>query len=247
MDLTRQEQERYSRQMLIPGWGPAAQMRLKQSRVFIAGAGGLGSPVSMYLAAAGIGTLRICDCGELELSNLNRQILHDDRRIGWIKAVSARETLERTNPDITVEDLPKEITAANIAALVGQADLILDCLDNFQTRYILNEYAVASGIPLIHAGVCRMQGQVTFINPPATPCLWCICAGAPSDTVPIVGAAAGVIGSIEALEAIKYLSGIGTTLQNRMLVWNGETAECMDLPQRTIVDCPVCGHLSQRG
>ena len=247
MNLNVQEKERYCRQMLMPGWGLEAQLRLKQSRVFIAGAGGLGSPASMYLAAAGIGTLRICDCGSLELSNLNRQLLHDDSRIGWNKAISAKATLERLNPDITVEALPDKITAETVAALIDKADLIVDCLDNFPTRHIINEYGVNNGIPIIHAGVYGMQGQITFIKAPETPCLWCISAGAPAAVFPIVGATAGVIGCLEALEAIKYLSGIGANLMGRLLIWDGEKVEFMDLPQKKIADCPVCGHLNKKG
>jgi len=245
MDLSEQEQDRYCRQMMMPGWGTEAQLKLKRSRVFIAGAGGLGSPVAMYLATAGVGTLRICDCGELELSNLNRQILHDDTRVGWNKAASAKKTLERMNPDITVEALQEKITAGSVAGLIGRVDLILDCLDNFPTRHIINEYAVHNRIPFIHGGVYGMQGQVTFIQAPETPCLWCISAGTPAAVFPIVGAAAGVIGCMEALEALKYLSGVGTNLRGRMLVWNGETTECMDLPQKRIPDCPVCGHVNR--
>ena len=247
MSLSQQEQNRYCRQMLMPGWGEEAQLRIKQSRVFIAGAGGLGSPVSIYLAVAGIGGLRICDCGELELSNLNRQILHDDSRIGWNKAVSAKATLERLNPDIKVEALQEKITEESVAGLIGRADLILDCLDNFPTRHIVNKYAVNSGIPVIHAGVYGMQGQITFIKAPETPCLWCISAGTPPAVFPIVGATAGVIGCLEALEALKYLSGVGANLMNRLLVWNGEKTDFMELPQKKIVGCPVCGHLDQHG
>lgn len=245
MNLSKQEQDRYCRQMLMPAWGAEAQLRLKQSRVFIAGAGGLGSPVSIYLAVAGIGALRICDCGELELSNLNRQILHDDSRIGWNKAVSAKATLERMNPDITVEAREEQITAESVAGLIGASDLIVDCLDNFPTRHIINEYAVKNSIPVIHAGVYGMQGQITFIKAPETPCLWCISAGAPSAVFPIVGAAAGVIGCLEALEALKYLSGVGANLEGRLLIWDGEKIDFMELPQKKIADCPVCGHLSR--
>lgn len=246
MDLSQQEQERYCRQMLLPGWGIETQLRLKNSRVFIAGAGGLGSPVTIYLAVAGIGTLRICDCGELELSNLNRQILHDDSRIGWNKAVSAKATLERMNPDISVEALQEKITAENAGQLIGRVDLIVDCLDNFATRHIINKYAVNTGIPIIHAGVYGMQGQITFIKAPETPCLWCISAGTPPAVFPIVGATAGVIGCLEALEAIKYLSGVGTNLMDRLLVWDGQKIEFMELPQKRIADCPVCGHLGSK-
>jgi adenylyltransferase/sulfurtransferase len=244
MTLSSQEQERYSRQMLMPGWGSETQQRLQQASVFIAGAGGLGSPVSIYLAVAGVGTLRICDCGELELSNLNRQILHDDTRIGWNKARSAKATLERMNPHITVEALQNKITAETVAGLIGRCDLVVDCLDNFPTRHVINEYAVQNAIPVIHGGVYGMRGQITFIKAPETPCLWCMSAVPPAAAVfPIVGATAGVIGCLEALEAIKYLSGVGTNLKDRMLIWDGEKIEFMELPQKKIDDCPVCGHL----
>ena len=247
MNLNEQEKERYCRQMLMPGWGEEAQLRIKQSRIFIAGAGGLGSPLSIYLAVAGVGTLRICDCGELELSNLNRQILHDDSRIGWNKALSAKLTLERLNPDITVEALQEKITPETVDGLIGTVDLIVDCLDNFPTRHIINGYAVRNGIPIIHAGVYGMQGQITFIKAPETPCLWCISAGTPPAVFPIVGATAGVIGCLEALEALKYLSGVGTNLLNRLLIWDGQRIEFMELPQKKITDCPVCGHLNKKG
>lgn len=246
MDISKEEQERYCRQMLMPGWGHETQCKLKNSSVFIAGAGGLGSPVSIYLAVAGVGTLCICDCGELELSNLNRQILHDDSRIGWNKALSAKMTLERLNPDITVEARQERITLETVTQLIGRVDLIVDCLDNFPTRHIINEYGVKNGIPIIHAGVYGMQGQITFIKAPETPCLWCISAGTAPAVFPIVGATAGVIGSLEALEAIKYLSGVGANLMGRLLVWDGQKIEFMDLPQKKIIGCPVCGHLSSK-
>jgi len=242
MALSENERNRYQRQMIFPGWGEEAQQRVKNSKVFIAGAGGLGSPLSMYLAVAGVGTIRIADCGTLELSNLNRQILHDDSRINKNKALSAQETLTRLNPEIKVEPVTEEITDANTEAVIGTVDLIVDCLDNFETRQILNKYAVKTSTPMIHAGVYGMRGQITFIKPPETPCLWCMHTGTlPKTLFPIVGATAGVIGCLEALEAIKYLSGVGTNLMGRMLVWDGAAMEFMDLPQKKIPDCPVCG------
>jgi len=242
MPLSENERNRYQRQMIFPGWGEEAQQRVKNSKVFIAGAGGLGSPLSMYLAVAGVGTIRIADCGTLELSNLNRQILHDDSRINKNKALSAQETLTRINPEIKVEPVTEEITDANTEAVIGTVDLIVDCLDNFETRQILNKYAVKTSTPMIHAGVYGMRGQITFIKPPETPCLWCMHTGTlPKTLFPIVGATAGVIGCLEALEAIKYLSGVGTNLMGRMLVWDGAAMEFMDLPQKKIPDCPVCG------
>ena len=242
MTLSERENNRYHRQMIFPGWGKEIQEKLKDCKVFVAGAGGLGSPVSIYLAVAGVGTIRICDCGSPELSNLNRQVLHDDTRIGKNKALSAKETLERLNPDVEVEPVEEQMFQDNLASLVGKVDLIVDCLDNFATRHILNQYAVKNHIPMIHAGVWGMRGQMTFIKTPDTPCLWCIQSGEPPSVVfPIVGATAGVIGCLEALEAIKYLSGIGTNLLGRLLVWDGDRMEFTELPQKKLPDCPVCG------
>ena len=244
MDLSEQEKSRYHRQMIFPNWGEETQLRLKSSKVFIAGAGGLGSPVSIYLAVAGVGTILICDYSTPELSNLNRQILHDDTRIGKNKALSGQETLNRLNPDVTIEPVVEKITGESVAALVGKVDLIVDCMDNFETRQILNKHAVKNRIPMIHAGVYGMRGQITFIKSPETPCLWCMHTGTvPQVVFPIVGATAGVIGCLEALEAIKYLSGVGTNLTGRMLIWDGFNMEFSELPQKKMPDCPVCGEL----
>jgi len=240
--LESSEKERYHRQMLIPGWGEPGQEKLKNATVFIAGAGGLGSPVAIYLAVAGVGTLRICDCGEPELSNLNRQILHDDTRIGKSKALSAQQTLCRLNPDITVVPLAERITDVTVAELVGDADILVDCLDNFDTRHVLNRYAVKKHLPMVHAGVYGMHGQLLFIHPPETPCLWCMHAGSvPAALFPIVGATAGAMGCLEALETLKYLTGIGTNLKGQMLLWDGSTMEFTKLELKKLPDCPVCG------
>ena len=240
--LSDREKERYQRQMIFEGWGEESQAQLKKSTVFIAGAGGLGSPVSIYLAVAGVGKIRICDCGDPELSNLNRQILHDDSRIGKNKAISARETLAKLNPDSLVEPITDKILDENVEELVGKVDLIVDCMDNFDTRHTLNRYAVKENIPMIHAGVYGMQGQMTFIKTPETPCLWCINPGSPPPVVfPIVGATAGVMGCIQALEAIKYLSGVGSNMMSALLIWDGTRMEFSLLPQKKVMDCPVCG------
>ena len=240
--LSEQERERYHRQIIFPGWGPEAQETIKNSTVFIAGAGGLGSPVSMYLAVAGVGTLRICDCGKPELSNLNRQILHDDSRIGMNKALSARQTLERLNPDIRVEARTDIIDDDSVAEIIGKADLIMDCLDNFDTRHVLNRYALQENIPMIHGGVFGMSGQITFLHPPETPCLWCIQPGSPPPVLfPIVGATAGVIGTLQALEALKYLSGVGTVLKSNLRIWDGAEMDFTLLPHKKNPGCPVCG------
>ena len=241
MMLSQREKERYSRQMIMPGWDIQGQEKLRSSTVFIAGAGGLGSPVSLYLAAAGVGTLRICDCGEPELSNLNRQILHDESRIGCNKAVSAKETLKRINPDVKVEPLEESITDCNVADLAGDASIIVDCLDNFETRHVLNRYSVKTHTAMIHAGIHGMNGQVTFIHPPETPCLWCIFPGdVPVEVFPVVGATAGVIGCIEALEAIKFITGYGVGLSGQLLIWDGGATDFQKIEIKKDPACPVC-------
>ena len=240
--LSEKELERYNRQMLIRGWGEAGQKKLRAATVFIAGAGGLGSPVAIYLAAAGIGRIRICDNGEPELSNLNRQILHAEKDIGKNKTFSAKETLCEINPHVEVVALPEKITAESVDRLAGGSDIIIDCLDNFPTRHILNRYAVDKQLPFIHAGIYGLSGQLTVIHTPATPCLYCLFPGSPPAAVfPVAGVTPGVIGVLEATEAIKYLTGIGENLKGRLLIWDGETMEFQTVTVQKDPNCTVCG------
>jgi molybdopterin/thiamine biosynthesis adenylyltransferase len=244
LSLTPEENERYNRQMILPSWGQEAQAALKRSCVFVAGAGGLGSPVALYLAAAGVGTLRICDAGDVKLSNLNRQILHAEDRIGQNKALSAVQTLQAVNPAVQVIPLCDTITADNVASLVGEARLMVDCLDNFQTRYILNDHAVKTGLPLVHAGVNGFAGQIAFIHPPQTACLACLVTEAPPpETFPILGATAGTVGCLEALEALKYLTGTGELLEGRLLFFDGETMQVQEVRFDRDPECRVCGSI----
>jgi adenylyltransferase/sulfurtransferase len=242
MPLTPEEIERYKRQIMIADWGTAGQERLRSATVFIAGAGGLGSPVSMYLAAAGVGTLSICDCGEPELSNLNRQILHDDTRIGTNKALSAKQTLGRINPHVNVIALPEIITDTSIAGLAADADLIVDCLDNFETRHVLNRYAVGRSIPLVHGAIHGLNGQLGVFHAPQTPCLACIFPpGVPKALFPVAGFTPGVIGLLQAAETVKIILGIGSPLYGVLLMWDGGLADFQKIPVRRSTDCPVCG------
>jgi adenylyltransferase/sulfurtransferase len=242
MGLSENEQKRYTRQMMMEGWGEETQKKLKKSTVFIAGAGGLGSPVSIYLAVAGVGNMRICDFDSPDWSNLNRQILHDHTRIGTNKAVSGKMTLERMNPDIKVTAFTDKIVAKNVDDLVGNADIILDCMDNFPTRYLLNESAIRKKIPLVYGGIWGIDGRLSFIRSPETPCLRCIFPEAPPKEVfPVLGATPAVIGSLQALEAIKYLAGIGTTIKGQLLVWEGGTTDFRKFKIRKDPDCPTCG------
>lgn len=242
--LSEQETKRYTRQMMMDNWGEETQERLKKSTIFIAGAGGLGSPVSIYLAVAGVGNIRICDFDSPDWSNLNRQILHNHNRIGINKAVSAKQTLDELNPDINVTAFPIKITAENVDELVGDAALIMDCMDNFPTRHVLNECAIRKKIPLVFGSIWGMEGRLSFLTPPETPCLRCMFPEPPpSEVFPVVGATPGVIGTLQALEAIKYLTGTGQNLKNKILVWEGKKMEFKTYKAYKDPECPVCSKL----
>jgi molybdopterin-synthase adenylyltransferase len=255
--LTDRERERYLRQIALPGWGEAAQERLAASTVFVAGAGGLGSAATMYLIAGGVGRLRVCDGGRVELSNLNRQILHRERSVGALKVRSARVTLTALDRHARIEPLAAAITAQNVEELVGGADLLVDCLDNFSSRLVLNALAVRAGLPLVHAGARGLGGQLMFIHPPHTPCLVCALGSegsdpsavgpsatdpdAADDPAPILGAAAGALGCLQALEALKHLAGIGAAIRGTMLFWDGATMAFESVAVEKDPRCPVCG------
>lgn len=233
---------RYHRQMLINGWGEEGQKKLKNSKVFIAGAGGLGSPVSIYLAVAGVGKITICDFDNVEITNLNRQILHTHTRIGINKAISAKITLNEINPDVEIETITEKITEENIFEIVGDSHIIVDCMDNMETRFILNEAAFKKGIPFVFGAIYGMQGMLSFIHAPETPCLRCIFSDAPPKEVfPVVGATPGVTGTLQAMEVIKYLVGIGETLKNKLLMWNGMKVEFKTVKAQKDPSCVVCG------
>jgi len=242
--FSERELKRYNRQMLMEGWGEATQTRLKNATVFVAGAGGLGSPVSIYLAVAGVGHIRICDFDSPDWSNLNRQILHNHNRIGKNKAASAAETLRELNPDIEVTAIAEKIISDNVDALVGDADVIVDCMDNFPTRYLLNESAIRKRIPLVYGSIYGMEGRMSFIKPPETPCLRCIFSEAPpSEVFPVVGATPGVIGTLQALEVIKFLTGVGQNLSGKLMVWDGARGEFKNYKAYRDPNCPTCKNL----
>lgn len=244
--LTPEERYRYRKQLDVSGWGEEGQGRLKEATVFIAGAGGLGAPVALYLAAAGVGCIRICDEGTVDRSNLNRQLLYAEAEVGERKAEAAARRLAELNPRVRVVALSEALDRRSADRLIGGADIILDCLDNFEGRYVLNEQAVRKGIPLVHGGIHGFTGQVTFLRSPRTPCLACIFPHAPAyEQVPVVGPTAGVIGSVEASEALKYLAGVGEPLENRLLIWEGEAAEWDMVSVQRNPCCPVCGRSLQ--
>jgi adenylyltransferase/sulfurtransferase len=236
--------ERYQRQMMLPGWGVDTQEKLRRSKVLIVGVGGLGCPAALNLALAGVEHIRICDDDNVELSNLNRQFLHTERSIGTNKANSARETLSSINSEVIVEPIVQGLDENNVDDIVGDADIILDCLDNFPDRNTLNLSAIRKGIPMVHGAVWGVEGRVTFLHPPATPCLTCIFPKAGIEgELPILGAVSCTIGSLQALEAIKYLTDVGTLLSGRMLILDGSTMQCQELELAKDPDCPACKHL----
>jgi adenylyltransferase/sulfurtransferase len=226
MMLSDAEKNRYSRQTRL--FGEDGQEKLKRTNVFIAGAGGLGSAVSIYMAAAGFGKICIVDCDFVELSNLNRQILHANSDVGRPKAQSAYETLTGLNPEIEVEALVQTISQDNIDQLLQGSHLIMDAMDNFPIRYLLNRAALQRKIPLFHGAISGYQGQATTIIPGKTACLSCIFPRAPPASIfPALGSTCGVIGSIQVTEAVKYVTGSGKLLENRLLLWDGLNA-CLD-------------------
>ena len=240
--LTDYERTRYSRQILIDGWGTEGQSKLKSSSVFIAGAGGLGSPVSIYLAVAGVGEIRICDADTVELSNLNRQILHTEARLGEYKVLSAEKMLRELNPAVRIDPCSDFLDKNSVQRIVARPDIVIDCLDNFETRYLLNAYCAKQGIPFVHGAVHGLLGQVSFLHPPETPCLQCLFPDAPpKETFPIVGATAGIVGSIQAMEALKFLSGIGSALKGQLLFIDGADVTYSTIDIKRAPSCAICG------
>jgi molybdopterin/thiamine biosynthesis adenylyltransferase len=245
--LTKAELERYDRQIIMRGFGEEGQEKLKKAKVVIAGCGGLGSPIAIYLAAAGVGTVRIIDHDTIELSNLNRQILHWDKDIGRNKTESASEKLSQINGEVKIETLRETIDEGNVYRLTDGFDLIMDAMDNLPTRFLLNQAAIKHNIPYIHGAVHGLEGRAMTIIPGETACLRCIYRGnIPEEKFPVVGVAPGVIGCIQATEAIKYLVGIGTLLKDRLLVYDGLNISFMELSVKRNPECEHCGHLATK-
>jgi len=242
--LTRDELERYDRQIMIRGFGQEGQEKLKRARVFVAGAGGLGSSVATYLTAAGVGVIRVVDHDRVELSNLNRQVLHWDEDIGKGKVVSATEKLNKLNQEVKIEAIQEMITEANISRLVAGFDLIVDAMDNLPTRYILNKVALEKNIPFFHGAVYGFEGRVMAVIPGKTACLRCVYRGAiPEEKFPVIGVTPAVIGCIQATEVIKYIVGIGQLLINKLLVYDGLNMRFTEFRLKRDPNCEHCGQL----
>ena len=244
--LTEKDLERYDRQIMIHGFGEEGQEKLKKAKVFLAGAGGLGSPAAIYLAAAGIGTIVIADHDKVELSNLNRQVLHWEENIGKKKAVSAAEKLGKFNTDIKIITVSETITEANAAQLVGDADVIVDAMDNLPTRYLLNRTAIAKGIPFVHGAVYGFEGRVMTVLPGRTACLNCLYHEAvmPKAKFPVIGVTPAIIGCIQATEVIKYIAGMGDLLTGRILNYDALAMKFTEFEINRDPECTHCNTIS---
>ena len=240
--LTPSERERYDRQIMIGEIGQEGQEKLKRSRVAIAGAGGLGSPIAIYLTAAGIGMIRMIDHEQVALSNLNRQILHWEEDIGRKKIDSARTKLKNLNRAVEIETIAETITEGNVSQLVDGCDVIVDAMDNLPTRYVLNRCAIEKKVPFFHGAVNGFEGRAMTILPGKTACLRCMYRGpVPQEKFPVIGVAPAVIGSIQATEVIKYLVGIGKLLTNRLLIYDGLKVTFSEFTVNKNPDCDHCG------
>jgi molybdopterin/thiamine biosynthesis adenylyltransferase/rhodanese-related sulfurtransferase len=245
--LTETQKQRYSRHLLIPEVGSEGQAKLLGSKVLLIGAGGLGSPAALYLAAAGVGTIGIIDFDVVDLSNLQRQVIHTNDRIGEKKVESARKTLTGLNPDVTVVAHEEMLVADNVDRIISGYEVILDGTDTFETRYILNDAAVAAGIPVVHASVFRFEGQLTTFVPYEGPCYRCLYpTPPPPELAPgcsvagVLGVVPGIMGLLQANEVLKVLLGIGETLAGRLLLFDALETEFTELKLRRDPKCPVC-------
>jgi molybdopterin-synthase adenylyltransferase len=230
----------YERQLELIG--RRGQRRLKRSSVFIAGAGGLGTAAASYLAAAGVGRILIVDRDKVQVNNLNRQVMYAEKDAGKLKAPALAGRLSGLNPHIELRGELIDVGASDIRDRVSTFDVIVDALDNFPSRYVLNGAALAQGIPLVHASIRGFYGQVTTLVPGLTPCLRCLFPEIPKDDSPsVLGPVCGVIGCLQAMEVIKYLLGSGSLLMNKLIVFDGLKGSLDEVEIGRRADCPECG------
>jgi sulfur-carrier protein adenylyltransferase/sulfurtransferase len=250
--LTADQRARYSRHVLIPEVGEEGQLRLLDSKVLMIGAGGLGSPAAFYLAAAGVGTIGLVDDDVVDASNLQRQIIHTTDRVGMLKGESAKKAIADLNPDVTVNVHATRVNRDNVLDLISGYDLIIDGADNFPTRYLLSDASLMTRTPLVHASILRFEGHASVFMPYEGPCYRCLFPEPPPpDLAPacgeagVLGVLCGVMGNIQANEAIKILLGIGDTLAGRLLVYDALGMTFTELKVRRDPDCPACGPNAQ--
>lgn len=246
--LSEAQNKRYSRHLLVPEVGEQGQLKLLDSKVLLIGAGGLGSPAAFYLAAAGVGTLGIIDADVVEESNLQRQIIHNTKRIGQYKAESARETIEELNPDVKVITYIERLDEDNVKRIIADYDVIVDGTDNFPTRYLLNDAALLANKPVVHGSVFRFEGQITVFKPYDGPCYRCLYPEPPPPALApscaeagVLGVLPGIIGLLQATETIKLLLGIGEPLVGRLSTYDALSGEFNELRLFRDPNCPACG------
>jgi molybdopterin-synthase adenylyltransferase len=247
-DFTDEQIERYSRHIILPEVGGVGQRKMLDARVLMIGAGGLGSPAAYYLAAAGIGHLGIVDFDTVDLSNLQRQIIHSTERIGMLKTESAKKTIAALNPDVNVITYNERINSQNIKGLFEGYDYIVDGSDNFATRFLINDACVLMNKVNIHGSIFRFEGQATVFDPKNGPCYRCLYPEPPPPgLVPncqeggVLGVLAGIIGNIQAVETLKLVLGIGDSLAGKLLIYDALNTEFRKLKLKRDVNCPVCG------
>jgi molybdopterin/thiamine biosynthesis adenylyltransferase/rhodanese-related sulfurtransferase len=245
--LTAEQRERYSRHLLLPEVGPDGQQKLLDAKVLLLGAGGLGSPAALYLAAAGVGTLGIVDNDEVDLSNLQRQVIHSSERIGVPKVDSAEETINALNPDVKVDKYPVRLGPDNIVEIISGYDIVVDGLDNFPTRYLLNDASVRLGIPVVSAAILGFEGQLSVFKPFDGPCYRCLFpVPPPAELAPscgangVLGVLPGTMGLLQATEVIKLILGEGDPLIGRLLMYDALSATVSEVKVRRDPDCPIC-------
>ena len=248
IEFTDEQIERYSRHIILPEVGGSGQQKMLEARVLLLGAGGLGSPAAYYLAAAGIGNLGIVDFDQVDLSNLQRQIIHSTERIGMLKTESAKKTIQALNPDVNVTLYYDKMDSSNILSLIKDYDYVVDGSDNFPTRYLVNDACVMKNKTLIHGSIYRFEGQVTVFKPGDGPCYRCLYPEPPPPgMVPncqeggVLGVLAGVIGNLQVVEVLKLILGIGKPLVGKLLIYDALNTEFRNLRLRRDANCPICG------
>ena len=248
MAFTNEQLERYSRHIILQEVSVKGQKKLLNASVLIIGAGGLGAPAALYLAAAGVGTIGIVDADEVDLSNLQRQVIHTTNDVGKAKVKSAAETMEAINPDVTVKTYRTFVDSTNIMDLIKDYDFIIDGTDNFPAKFLINDACVMAGKPFSHAGIIRFKGQLMTYVPGEGPCYRCVFKNPPpKDAVPtckqagVIGAMGGVIGSLQAMEAIKYIIGKGELLTGKLLTYDALKMEFHTIKLPKDHHCAVCG------
>jgi sulfur-carrier protein adenylyltransferase/sulfurtransferase len=245
--LTAEQRDRYSRHLLLPEVGIDGQLKLLDAKVLLLGAGGLGSPAALYLAAAGVGTLGIVDDDEVDISNLQRQVIHSTERVGVSKVDSAEETINALNPDVKVQKYPVRLGPENIIEIISGYDVVVDGLDNFPTRYLLNDASVRLGIPVVSAAILGFEGQLSVFKPHEGPCYRCLFpVPPPAELAPscgangVLGVLPGTMGLLQATEVIKLILGEGEPLIGRLLMYDALSATVSEVRVRRDPDCPIC-------